>query len=141
MGRRTKLTPEVHNLIVEAIRVGNYVETSAQAAGISKQTLYRWLDQAEDDNADQIYRDFRDALESARAEAEKMDLEIITRAAHDGSWQAAAWKLERRTPQRWGRVNRTEVTGADGGALKVEIDHKAALLDLLGLSDADSDDG
>jgi hypothetical protein len=38
-------------------------------------------------------------------------------------------------------VNRTEVTGADGGALKVEIDHKAALLDLLGLSDADSDDG
>jgi transposase len=140
MGRRTKLTPEVHNLIVEAIRVGNYVETSAQAAGITKQTLYRWLEQAEDDNADQIYRDFRDALESARAEAEKMDLEIITRAAHDGSWQAAAWKLERKHPNRWGRVTRTEISGPEGQALKVEIDHKAALLDLLGVTDdADTD--
>jgi transposase len=141
MSRQTKLTPEVQALIVEAIRNGNYMETAAQAVGVHKGTLYRWIEQADDPEASDIYRAFRDAVESARAEAEKRDLDIITRAAHDGSWQAAAWKLERRTPQRWGRVNRTEVTGADGGALKVEVDHKAALLDLLGLSDADSDDG
>lgn len=139
MSRQTKLTPEVQSLIVDAIRNGNYMETAAQAVGVDQATVWRWMQRGADEEQG-IYCEFRKAVESARADAEKRDLDIITRAAHDGSWQAAAWKLERRTPQRWGRVTRTELTGADGGAVKVEVDHKAALLDLLGVNDADSDD-
>jgi transposase len=140
-GRPTKLTPEVQDKIVTALRAGNYQETAATYAGISVPTFYRWMEQGATPDADVIYREFREAVEKAKADAEVRDVALIDRAAADGNWQAAAWKLERKFPNRWGRVNRTEVTGADGGALKVEVDHKAALLDLLGLSDADSDDG
>lgn len=126
MGRPTKLTPEVHEIIVEAVRAGNYIETAALAAGIHRDTFYGWLERAKDEPGS-IYSDFSDALESAKAEAEKRDLSIISQAAHDGSWQAAAWKLERKHPQRWGRVNRTEISGPDGSAVKVEVSPKETL--------------
>jgi transposase len=140
MPRPTKLTPEVQEKIVTALRAGNYQETSATYAGISVPTFYGWMDRGRNEPGS-IYSEFLEAVEKAKADAEVRDVALIDRAAADGNWQAAAWKLERKFPNRWGRVNRTEVTGADGGALKVEVDHKAALLDLLGLSDADSDDG
>jgi alpha-galactosidase/6-phospho-beta-glucosidase family protein len=139
-GRPTKLTPEVQDKIVTALRAGNYQETAARYAGINHDTFYEWMRRGKDEPGS-IFSDFAEAVEKAKADAEVRDVALIDRAAADGNWQAAAWKLERKFPNRWGRVNRTEVTGADGGALKVEIDHKAALLDLLGLSDADSDDG
>jgi transposase len=139
MSRQTKLTPKVQEIIVSAIAAGNYAETAAQAAGIGKTTLYRWLEQAEDENADHIYRDFRDAVEKAKAEAEERDLKVITQAAHDGSWQAAAWKLERRTPHKWGRVNRTEISGPEGKPVEVRTSVEA-ILEALGVDDADTQD-
>jgi len=42
MARPTKLTPAVQKKIVDAIKAGNYMETAAAYAGISKQTLYNW---------------------------------------------------------------------------------------------------
>src|SRR5690625_7108873 len=42
-GRPTKLTPEVHDTIVDALRAGNYIETAAALAGVSKVSLYAWL--------------------------------------------------------------------------------------------------
>jgi len=35
----------------------------------------------------------------------------------DPEWRAAAWKLERRNPEKWGR-RRLELTGADGDSLR-----------------------
>lgn len=133
-----KLTSETQERIVQAIRAGNYVEIAAQYAGIGKTTLYRWLEQADDPEADDIYREFRDALESAKAQAEVRNVALIQRAADEGTWQASAWFLERTAWQRWGR--RTMLTGADGGAVKVEVDNRQALLEKLGLADdADPD--
>ena len=37
------------------------------------------------------------------ADSQLADLALITQAAQKGSWQAAAWKLERRNPAKWGR--------------------------------------
>lgn len=138
MGRHTKLTPEMQDRIVQAIQAGNYIEVAAQYAGISKGTLYRWLQNAEDPSADDIYRDFRDAVESARSAAEVRNVALIQKAANDGTWQAAAWYLERTSWQRWGR--RTMVTGDAGEPIKVEVDHRQTLREMLGLTDASPDD-
>lgn len=138
MAQPLKLTPETQDRIVQAIQAGNYIEVAAQYAGISKGTLYRWLQQADDPTADDIYRDFRDAVESARATAEIRNVTLIQKAANDGTWQAAAWYLERTSWQRWGR--RTMVTGDAGEAIKVEVDHRQTLREMLGLTDAGSDD-
>lgn len=100
MGRPTKLSPEVTERILEGLRAGAYAETAAAAAGIGRSTLYRWLQLGEDPDAPAEFREFRDAIKRAEAEAEAEALEVIL-AASRKSWQAAAWYLERRHPDRW----------------------------------------
>ena len=109
MGRPTKLTPERHQQIIEYLRLGLTQEQAALAAGIHPGTLYRWLQRGDDPTAPPIYREFRDALKVARAEAERAYLTIIRSAAEAGTWQAAAWFLERSFPDRWARRDRLTV--------------------------------
>ena len=56
----------------------------------------------------------------ALAEDEPRDRQVLIRVGETqrSQWQAAAWRLERRYPDRWGRT-RHEVTGADGGPVAV----------------------
>ena len=137
MGRPTKLTPEVQDKIVNALRGGNYQETAAQFAGIDEATFYRWMERGASED-EGIYCEFRKAVERAKSQAEVRDLALIDKAAQNGSWQAAAWKLERKFPQKWGRVNRTEISGPEGKPVKVETTTEA-ILQALGVDDADSD--
>ena len=102
-GRPTKLTPELQEKIVTAVRGGNYIETAAAYAGVSKDTLYAWLKRgARATHPNSPYRRFSDAIEKALAEAEMRDVLIIGKAAEE-QWQAAAWRLERKFADRWGR--------------------------------------
>lgn len=115
-GRPIKLTDEVHTQIINAIRAGNYMETAAQVAGINKDTLYAWLRRgarAKQGNAenedDYLFVSFSDSVEKALAESESIALAQIVKAANDGQWQAAAWRLERRFPDKWGRKDRHDI--------------------------------
>jgi hypothetical protein len=51
------------------------------------------------------------------AEAEMRDVALIAQAAKE-NWQAAAWRLERKYPARWGRTQH-EVTGKDGKPVEI----------------------
>jgi len=114
-GRPTKLDERTQEKIISAIKAGNYIETAAAYAGISKNTLYEWLKRGEREKqrveksnkakikkSEEIYVKFTDAVEKALAEAEMRDVLIIGKAA-EKEWQAAAWRLERKFPDRWGR--------------------------------------
>ena len=140
MGRPTKLTAETQERIVTAIRAGNYQDTAARWAGIDPGTFYRWMERGAQEDGEEEYREFREAVENAKAAAEVRDVALIDKAAQDGTWQAAAWKLERKFPHRWGRINRTEVSGPEGAPIALEVDAKTELKKLLGLvSDGDPD--
>lgn len=132
MGRPTKLTPEVRERILVAVRAGNYWETAALFAGIDKKTFYNWLKRGNQAKRG-IYHDFVHALEKAGAEAEIRDVTRVDQAG-DTDWKAAAWRLERRNAAHWGRKDRMEVSGAeDAQPVKIqakvevteEIDHDA----------------
>ena len=131
---KTKLTPELQALVIEALNYGNYIETSAAYAGIHEATIYRWLergrierarlsddDDAEPDPEETPYREFCEAVEKTRANAEVRSLGLIQKAAMDGTWQASAWYLERSYPRKWGRFERQEITGANGAPLSVVV--------------------
>lgn len=134
-GRPTKFTPERTERLIEAIRAGNYRITACQYAGISKHTLRNWIAIAQGPDAPPEYLDFLAALEKAEAEAEAYDLALIRNAARGEKdpatgeytvkpqWQAAAWRLERKNPERWGRRDATkvELTGADGGPVEMNV--------------------
>ena len=110
LGRPDKLTPEITEAIISAIRAGAYIETAAAFAGICKDTFYRWLKEGARGECKKKAQ-FSDAVKMALAESELRDLAVVNRAAST-SWQAAAWKLERKFPDRWGRRDRLDVAAA-----------------------------
>ena len=77
------------------------------------------------------YVRFRQDVEKARAEAEVEAVSMVKMAARNGTWQAAAWYLERSFPQRWSR-NRIEEIVEE----KEEADPQLALTKLLARLDA-----
>lgn len=130
MGRPTKFDPELGKQIVLAIQAGAYIETAAAAAGISKNTLYDWLRKGARPSATPALKEFSDAVKKAMAMSELRDLAVIDKAAQGGQvlrvvtttkqgkdgqlvtkeekhltspqWQASAWRLERKHPEKWG---------------------------------------
>jgi hypothetical protein len=132
-GPKGKLTPELKDKIVKAVRAGNYIETAAAWAGIHKDTFYDWFHKGQASRAG-LYREFADELEIAWAESEVRDLQTISMAAAE-NWAAAAWRLERKFPTRWGRKDRMELSGTDGNPIEtrtsVVSEDAQALADLL----------
>jgi len=105
MGRPTKLTLEASGRIVQAVKAGNSLEVAAAFATVHRSTLQRWLQRGDPEKSakrDAPYREFRAEVEAARAEAEVRAVARVTQAA-EKDWRAAAWFLERRCSQRWGR--------------------------------------
>ena len=56
-GRPSKLTPEVQEKIVTAIRAGNYAQVAAVYAGIGERTFYRWMERGEKSKAETADRE------------------------------------------------------------------------------------
>jgi hypothetical protein len=101
MARPTKLTPEVAEPIVAAIRAGSFPEPAARSAGVSPATYYRWKRLGRE-QASGSYRDFVEAIRRAEGEAEVHAIAVI-RKQMPGDWRAALAYLERRHSERWGR--------------------------------------
>lgn len=94
-GRRTKYTPETVRRIVEAVRLGATYELAMAYAGIGHTQFHVWMN---------TKPEFAEAVKNAEGAAAVGWLAKIEQAAAEGNWQAAAWKLERRYPQLYGRT-------------------------------------
>ena len=134
MARPSKLTPGVHEIIVQALASGCYRETAATHAGIAVSTFYNWLERGEADiehGKQTPYMELVEAINKAEAEAELDALEMIRKAAPK-NWNAAAWMLERKNPAKWGRRTALEHSGQidTGTSVKIADAVSAALQDL-----------
>ncbi len=118
MARPTKLTREMRDRIVQAIRAGNYAEIACRASGISASTYYRWLERGERE-PDSIHGEFEAAVRLAEAESEVHAVALLRRAM-PGDWRAALAYLERRHPGRWRKHTSSELTGPDGGPIRTQ---------------------
>ncbi len=120
MARPTKLTPEVAERIVAAIRAGNFPEPAARSAGVSPATLYRWK-RLGGQEASGPHRDLVEAIRRAEGEAEVHAIAVI-RKQMPGDWRAALAYLERRHAERWGRRAAEERAGGRPRARRHGID-------------------
>jgi transposase len=102
VGRPSKLTKETIDVLVKCIKTGMYYEQSCDLADISYDTFKRWMRLGEENKSEE-YQTFYTTIKQAKAYVLQRNLEIIDKAAADGKWQAAAWKLERRYPTQYGR--------------------------------------
>jgi transposase len=137
MARRTKLTEERQFRICEEIRDGQYAQVAAQLAGIGETTFWQWMKRGEReaDDPDSIYAGFRKAVKEAQAEAEQAMIQVVRRAAFAGTWQAAAWYLERTHTDRYGRFTKVAVEGTEGAPITL-----AGLAALLDVEEIDPDE-
>jgi hypothetical protein len=96
-GRPTKYTPATVGKFCRAVADGLSYKMAAAAAGISHESVCQWQRQ---------FPEFSERVQLAIAKAEIALVRSIRRTAAKGTWQAAAWLLERRDPERWGRRDR-----------------------------------
>ena len=107
---RTKITTALIKVVCATIEEGNYVKTACAAAGVTKRTYDRWLNQAHADISasveKSIYVQFADNVEQALAKAEVKLIEEIKKG--DKGWQGKAWVLERTRNDLYGVKQMTE---------------------------------
>lgn len=115
MPRKPILDQKIINIAGQLLRDGNYVTTICDYLGIDQATWYNWLERGRevveaetDEEAEkipnyQLYFDFFKMVKASEAEAE-MKMVSRIKSASFKSWQAAAWYLERKHRDRWGRV-------------------------------------
>jgi hypothetical protein len=97
-GRQTDLTDDVAQVICVALVNGNYRNVAAQYAGISEETLSRWMKRR-----GEPYETFQQWVHEAEAASEMRMVNAVTKRATDEP-QYALQFLERKFPQRWGRA-------------------------------------
>jgi len=95
MARNSKYTDELVTKLCQAIELGATYELACNYAGITFETFRQWREKKPE---------FAARVHEAEGKATVKWLAKIEQAATDGAWQAAAWKLERRYPQQYGRT-------------------------------------
>lgn len=143
----TKFNPETCTKIINLLQDGNYRKTAAVIAGITEETLCRWIKKGRTSKSKGKYYQFYQAVKKAEETAQAYHLQQIRKASENGSWQASAWYLERKCPDEWGRRQRVELEHS--GELKQKVDvsihdriHKAKeYFDELDESDEGSGNG
>jgi transposase len=120
IGRPSKLTEKTKKRLLAALQNGANQDEAARYAGIGESTFYRWMEKGATKKRGQ-YREFWEAVKRTESEAAMISLDTIRNAEKRGDWRAAAWKLERRFPDKWGKVDRQDVTTEHTGGLKIEL--------------------
>lgn len=118
--------------VLELARKGRPLDLIADALGICRRTIHYATIRARDalarkeagetlsdDDAAELA--FVARLLAARAER-AFELQDGVEAGGGGvDWRALAWSLERMQPDVYGSRSRTEITGAEGGPVQIEV--------------------
>jgi transposase len=132
MGRNDTLTPERQENIIALLRDGVLIKDACEIAGVPLSTFYDWLKKGDEPAAEPKFSEFSESITRARAQAKAVAVQNITgQGATD--WRASAWFLERSFPKDYGKQQKIEHTGADGGPITL-----AGLEALMGISDDDA---
>lgn len=107
------LTPVIHQTIVDMVSQGNFLNVAVRAAGISSDIFRGWMNKASIVNQERMNKQevavampyilLMNDISAAVAQAEIDRVGIIDTASKNGHWTGAAWWLERRFPDRWGK--------------------------------------
>ena len=126
LGRKpTKLTPVMHEAILECIRKGMPVTRICAYLRLSKSTFYNW--QTRGRRGEEPFAKLLEDVEHAMAEMELNLLGVVRKSAFEKeNWVAAMTLLERKWPENYGRNRDVTVTHR-----KVEEPHALAAINVI----------
>ena len=149
MARRTArptLTEQVIDAMAHNLALGMGTDQAARLSGIAPSTFYKWQKEGRDELERReagerpqrkldLYVDLVERTETARAACQARLLSAVINQLEGGDYKAATWLLERKWPAEFGRVNRTEISGPDGGPVRQETTVNVTDAELFGLAD------
>lgn len=109
-GAKGKFEQERLDIIYKAVSQGMTIKSACSLAGITQTTFYDWVTNKPE---------FTALIKKAESEMKERALKVINQAAQNGQWQAAAWLLERREPNEYGRQDRVRIEDVRGTAEKL----------------------
>ena len=109
MSKGELYSPEIVTQITALLKAGITISSACEIVGISRQTYYNWAEK---------HPEFAEKVKKAIAESELRAVKIILDAAKR-DWKAAAWFLERRFPDRWGRRDKIEAEQKSHVTIKI----------------------
>lgn len=117
MGRPTKYKPEYCEAIIELGKQGKSIAQMAAHFDVDKASIYRWSEESED---------FRTALARAKAYSQTWWEDKAQENLGSRDFNAQLWlkSVASRFREDYTEKQVTEVSGPDGGAMKVEATAK-----------------
>ena len=110
---------EIQERLLQAIRLGAFIEHACYYAGINSSTFRQWRQKASENI--EPYASFWLRVNEAESEAIMRRLARIENAGKDGSWQADAWYLERKYPDKFGGRDRVELAGDPNAPVEIQL--------------------
>ena len=105
------ISEEQFNIFLDNIKLGLSITDCCKGADISREIYYKWLE-----NSPEKTKQINDA----ELELKKRCLKIIQRGSlEDAKW--AAWLLERKWPDEYGRKDRIALGNENNEPLKINI--------------------
>ena len=105
------------SILEQALLAGNTYANACEYSGISESTYHRWMREGAVAPEGTLARKFWQRIKKAVATCNNRNVLIIQKAAAK-NWQAAAWFLERRYPNEWGRKDAIRL-GGDGSGMPI----------------------
>lgn len=106
MGRQSTFNEHQANRFVDAIRTSGMVTSACRRSGLSKATVYRWLERG--DTGEEPFAGFLRRVQEARADVEDT---LRDKALTDP--RTATWFLERLFPNDYGMRDKVEQAAAE----------------------------
>ena len=121
MARKLTLNDELIDNLCKCIGNGLSNKDACAMCGITEDTFYKWLREAENTKSKINHRDIKiklaESLKKAESQFKAYHLDNITKSSK-GDWKASAWILERKYPKEFARIDRNAVVlSADDGLL------------------------
>lgn len=115
-GRPSKLSMERQEKIAQAIEAGKSMTIAARKAGVSRNSVYSWIEKGEDQD-EGVYADFHDRIRRARGEGEDFYLSLaLQMAKENGDHRFIASLMKQRYPDSWADTE----TGVEAAEFNVE---------------------
>jgi hypothetical protein len=102
MARPSKLTPDIIKRIGGGISLGLTYALAANSAGVTYQSFNQWMSKGKNSGSGE-YFEFYKFIKKCNADAAKVLLERLNKAADAGNCQVCMWILERRFSENFGR--------------------------------------
>ena len=109
MGRKTILNEQMIKQAGAMVAEGMTDRAVQDMIGISHDTWYKWMNRGEDEEeTEPLYSEFAETIKKAKSRLQYDCIHAIKEASRR-EWQAAAWLLERKWSEDFGKKDRIDM--------------------------------